>query len=223
MSKEKQYDQFADDFSAAVNNDLVSRKVFYGILGKDLQSKSLLDVACGDGIDMIYYQSLGAEVSGIDASAELIEIAKTKLPGVDLKVGVFEQLPFEDNSFDVVVSKYAIQTSAELKQPLQELTRVTKPGGLIVYLTLHPIRQFMEKKSKFRDYYKQEVVDSVLFNGAVVVQEHSHTMNEYLNEESLAGVRLVSLTEGTDFSDTSAQQVGGDYYPTFMILKLIKL
>lgn len=223
MSNDKQYNEFAGDFSESVSSPLISRNEFYKVLGRDLAGKTLLDVACGDGIDLLYYQSLGATVSGIDASESLVSIAKSKLPNTDIKVGVFEDLPFDDNSFDFVVSKYAIQTAANVDKPLQELTRVAKSGATILYLTVHPLRQFMEKKGKFRDYYKQEKIDSVLFNGDIVVQEHSHTLTEYFNERSLANTKLISVTEGSDFSDTSAQQVAGDYYPTFMICKLIKL
>lgn len=223
MKTDKQYNQIAEDFSQSVSSPLISRNEFYKILGRDLKDKQLLDVACGDGVDLVYYEKLGANVAGIDASDELVSIAKSKLPSADIRVGVFENLPFDDNSFDVVVSKYAIQTATDVGKPLQELTRVAKSGATIVYLTVHPLRQFMEKKGKFRDFFKQEAIQSVLFNGSVVVQEHSHTFADYFNENTLNGLRLVSITEGSDFSDTSAQQVAGDYYPTFMICKLIKL
>ncbi|MGV8130928.1 MAG: class I SAM-dependent methyltransferase [Candidatus Pacearchaeota archaeon] len=223
MNTDKQYNEFAKEFSDSVSAPLVSRNEFYKTLGKDLSDKKLLDVACGDGVDLLYYQSLGAEVSGMDASDDLVKIAQSKIPNADLKVGMFENIPFLDNSFDIVVSKYAIQTTDNLQAALQEITRVTKRGGLIQYLTVHPLRQFVEKKGKFRDYYKQEKVDSVLFNGEMVVQEHSHTFAEYFSEDILKNLRLVSLYEGSDFADTSAQQVAGDYYPTFMICKFIKL
>ncbi len=223
MSNDKQYNEFAEDFSESVSSPLISRNEFYKILGKDISNKTLLDVACGDGVDLVYYQKLGGVVSGIDAAEGLVSIAKSKLPDADIRVGLFDNLPFDDNSFDVVVSKYAIQTSENVQKALTEFTRVAKPGAIIMYLTVHPLRQFMEKKGKFRDYYKQEKIDSVLFNGDVVVQEYSHTLSDYFNEKALENLRLISVTEGSDFSDTSAQQVAGDYYPTFMICKLTKI
>lgn len=223
MSIDKQYNTFAKDFSDSVSLPLISRNVFYKILGDDLSGKSLLDVACGDGTDLVYYQEKGAIVSGIDASEELIDIAKAKLPNSEINVALLENLPFNENTFDIVVSKYAIQTSENLEKSLYELSRVAKPGALILYLVTHPLRQFLEKKEKFRDYYKQEKVDSVLFKGEIVAQEPSHTFSEYFSEKVLQNMKLISITEGSDFSDTSAQQVGGDYYPTFMICKLIKI
>jgi len=222
MRIDKQYNQFAKDFSDSVNLPLISRNIFYKTLGTDLEGKSLLDIACGDGVDLVYYKNLGAKVSGVDASEELIGIAKSKLPENDIRVGLLESLPYENDSFDIVLSKYAIQTSENIEESLNEISRVAKSGALIIYLVTHPIRQFLEKKSKFRDYYKQEKVGSVLFKGDIVVEEPSHTFSEYFNKNFLRNIKLISVIEGSDFSDTSAQQVSGDYYPTFMICKLIK-
>ncbi len=223
MSIDKQYNSFAKDFSDSVSSPLISRNVFYKILDEDLRGKSLLDVACGDGTDLIFYKEKGAIVSGIDASEELVGIAKSKLSDSDIRVALIENLPYTDNSFDIVVSKYAIQTSENIEKSLTELSRVAKQGALIVYLVTHPLRQFLEKKEKFRDYYKQEKVDSVLFKGEIVAQEPSHTFAEYFSENVLKDMKLISVVEGSDFSDTSAQQVGGDYYPTFMVCKLKKI
>lgn len=223
MGIDKQYNSFAKDFSDSVSSPLISRNVFYKILDEDLHGKSLLDVACGDGTDLIFYKEKGAIVSGIDASEELVGIAKSKLSDSDIRVALIENLPYTDNSFDIVVSKYAIQTSENIEKSLTELSRVAKQGALIVYLVTHPLRQFLEKKEKFRDYYKQEKVDSVLFKGEIVAQEPSHTFAEYFSENVLKDMRLISVVEGSDFSDTSAQQVGGDYYPTFMVCKLKKI
>ncbi|MEX2515239.1 MAG: methyltransferase domain-containing protein [Candidatus Paceibacterota bacterium] len=223
MSNEKQYDSFASDFSDSVGKTLISRNIFYEILDEDLNNKNLLDVACGDGTDLTYYQGKGAQISGVDASEELVEIANSKFSKDVVKVGRMEDLPYEDNSFDLVVSKYALQTSKDLKECLMELARVAKSGATILYLTVHPIRQFLEKKEKYRDYYEQEEVRSVLFKGEIVATELSHTFSEYFDEDVLKKMKLTSITEESDFSDTSAQQVGGDYYPTFMVCKFVKI
>lgn len=223
MKINKQYNNFAKDFSDSVSLPLISRNVFYKILGKDLSEKKLLDVACGDGTDLVYYRKKGATVSGIDSSEELINIGIKKIPDSDLRVGLMENLPFKECTFDIVLSKYAIQTSENLETSIMELIRVAKRGGTIMFLATHPLRQFLEKKQKFKDYYKKEKVDSVLFKGDIVAQEFSHTFSEYLSEKVLKEVRLVSVFEGSDFSDTSAQQVGGDFYPTFIIFKFIKI
>jgi ubiquinone/menaquinone biosynthesis C-methylase UbiE len=44
----------------------------------------------------------GAQVSGVDAAETLLAIARRRTPGGDLRLGILEELPFDDHSFDVV-------------------------------------------------------------------------------------------------------------------------
>ena len=148
MSLDKQYDKIATNFSESVSLSLISRNTFYKILGTKIKRKKLLDIGCGEGTDLLYYKNLGAQVSGVDASKDMIALAQSKLPQSVLEFGNFENLPFKSKSFDIVVSKYALQTSENLEQALLELFRVAKKGATVLYLVVHPLRQFLEKKSK---------------------------------------------------------------------------
>ena len=186
MDLSKQYNDFAKKFSdvhdQGENSNRDNRKVFYEHIDFLKPGMKLLDVACGDGLDLTYYKTLGAEISGIDASEELIAIAKEKNPGADIRVGSFDKLPFEDASFDIVLSKYAIQTSSDMAPAFSEMHRVLKSGGTMMYLVTHPFRQYFEKKEADADYFEQKVVDSNILNGSIIVKEPSHTMNEYLSD-----------------------------------------
>src|SRR5690242_2846629 len=62
----------------------------------------LLDAGCGAGYAAVLATKRGATVSGIDASAPLLEIAKERLPESDLRLGDIEELPFADASFNAV-------------------------------------------------------------------------------------------------------------------------
>jgi len=64
---------------------------------------SLLDAGCGAGLACSIAQSQGAQVSGIDAATALVDIAKQRCPGADIRVGELEALPFADDSFDAVL------------------------------------------------------------------------------------------------------------------------
>lgn len=89
----------------------------------------LLDVACGSGLAIRFAAANGAETAGIDAAAPLIDIARTRVPSSDLRVGDMFALPWADESFDVVTSINGIWGDCEAA--LAEAYRVLRPGGSI--------------------------------------------------------------------------------------------
>lgn len=223
MDLAKQYNNFADDFSehhvADKNSNKISREYFYNHIDFLKPGMKLLDLACGDGTDLIYYKKLGADIYGIDASEKLLGIAKNKLPSANLKIGFLENIPFEDNFFDIVLSKYAIQTSSDVSPIFSEIYRILKPNGIIMYLVVHPFRQYFEKKEPRGNYFEQKIVDSHLFSGKVIVKEPTHTMTEYLNDFLFKNFDVQSYDECWD---PAAEQIDGKKYPGFFILKAKK-
>lgn len=89
----------------------------------------MLDVACGAGAAVRHARGMGATVSGIDAAAGLVEIARDRNPGADLRVGSMFSLPWPDGVFDVVTSINGIWGGCE--GALVEAHRVLRPGGMI--------------------------------------------------------------------------------------------
>jgi SAM-dependent methyltransferase len=87
----------------------------------------LLDVACGSGLAANTALRRGATVTGIDASADLISIARARTPNGDFRVGDMFALPFDDDSFDVVTSFNGIWNGCE--PALREVRRVLVDGG----------------------------------------------------------------------------------------------
>lgn len=154
MSDSKQYNGFADKYSEIfVENNQDSIAAYYRYFDFSLQGKKVLDLGCGDGYDLEQMNLKGASIYGIDASEEMICIAKEKNHEGDIRVGTFEKIPFPDNIFDVVISKWAFQTSANIDPIYKEICRVLKPGGKLIYLTGHPTRQFMEKKREEQELF----------------------------------------------------------------------
>ena len=94
----------------------------------------LLDVGCGTGLfsDLAYKQ--GMDVTGIDATKELIELARKRNPKIPFAVGEMEDLPFADNSFDVVCGFNSFQYAANMHNAFLESKRVLKKNGQIIVM-----------------------------------------------------------------------------------------
>lgn len=91
-----------------------------------------LDVACGTGRHTAHLASLGHDVVGVDASAEMLTRARQRLPGVRFVLGDLHRLPVPDRAVDLVVCALALSHVPDLARAMAELTRVLAPGGHLV-------------------------------------------------------------------------------------------
>jgi SAM-dependent methyltransferase len=91
----------------------------------------LLDVGCGTGLALMLASRRGADVTGIDVTPGLLEVARERLPDADLRDGEMEDLPFTDGAFDVVIGVNSFQFAGEPVRALLEAARVLRPGGLV--------------------------------------------------------------------------------------------
>ena len=128
----KEYVQKRDGYTHT-DKDLLQAVSRVGIKGK-----YLLDFGCGDGRFAIAFAKDGAaKVVGIDASEEMIELAKRRAESehrenVEFIVADGANLPFEDSSFDIVFANYVIVHFKDLYEPFAEIFRVLKPGASFI-------------------------------------------------------------------------------------------
>jgi SAM-dependent methyltransferase len=102
----------------------------------------VLDAACGTGNLAILAARRGCHVSGLDIATNLLAQARQRatresLP-IEFSEGDVEAMPYEDASFDVVVSMYGVMFAPRPAQVVRELCRVTMPGGLIALANWTP-------------------------------------------------------------------------------------
>ena len=90
---------------------------------------SLLDIACGSGLAVRLATGMGATVSGVDASAELLALATTRTPDADLRLGSMFEIPWPDTSFDAAISINGIWGGCEVA--LDEAFRVLRSGAAL--------------------------------------------------------------------------------------------
>jgi SAM-dependent methyltransferase len=92
----------------------------------------LLHVGCGTGTALRIAALSGADIAGLDASVELLEVARERLPDADLRVADAAELPYDRGCFDQVMAFDAIQYTEPPAVAVAELARVTRPGGSVV-------------------------------------------------------------------------------------------
>ena len=102
----------------------------------------VLDVACGTGVVAITAARLGARVTGLDLTPELLRRARENAGIADVVVdwheGDAEQLPFGDADFDVVLSQFGHMFAPRPEVAVAEMLRVLKSGGTIAFSTWPP-------------------------------------------------------------------------------------
>jgi SAM-dependent methyltransferase len=109
----------------------------YHLLG-DVRGLRIVDFGCGSGANAVQLANRGAQVWGVDISEDLIRIAQRRMAvsgrpgGAQFIVGSAHDLPFPDNSIDIVFG-IAILHHLDLKLVSREVYRVLKPGGRAIF------------------------------------------------------------------------------------------
>ena len=102
----------------------------------------VVDICSGTGVVAVTAARAGAQVSSLDLTPELIEVARhnAQLAGVriDFREGDAEALPFDDGSFDVVLSQFGHMFAPRPELAVKEMLRVLKPGGTVAFTTWPP-------------------------------------------------------------------------------------
>jgi SAM-dependent methyltransferase len=102
----------------------------------------VLDVACGTGVVAITAARVGAKVTGLDLTPELLERARENSAvaevEIDWREGDAEALPFQDGAFDVVLSQFGHMFAPRPEVAIREMLRVLKPHGTIAFSTWPP-------------------------------------------------------------------------------------
>jgi SAM-dependent methyltransferase len=103
----------------------------------------VLDLACGSGTAALVAARRYCDVTGIDYVPSLIERARRRATAddleVDFQVADAQDLPFEDHTFDAVISVYGVQFAPDQQRAAQEMLRVCRPGAKIGLATPIPM------------------------------------------------------------------------------------
>jgi len=111
------------------------------VLPYQARDQRVLDVGCGQGIDLVRYAGGGAIATGIDLTPRHVELARQHLVSMGLEgtvvQGDAEHLPFPDASFDIVSSNGVLHHTPDMDAALREIRRVLRPGGRATVIVYH--------------------------------------------------------------------------------------
>lgn len=183
------YDQLANDYEHNVDtkslfNTEYERPAMFKLLPGDLKDKRVLDAGCAAGWYTSQLVSLGASVIATDISPEMVKATKRRL-GEKAEVlccDLEKDLPFEDESFDFIVSSLVLHYIKDWSKPFSEFRRILKPNGTLLFSVHHP---FMDLKlSDNGDYFSTEyIVDQWKRQGKLIdVPFYRRPLQEILNE-----------------------------------------
>jgi SAM-dependent methyltransferase len=99
---------------------------------------AVLDVATGPGYAAALAAERGAKVMAVDLSREMLDLAATLHPEIEFRQADANALPFEDATFDAVVSNLLMPHVSDLPAVVRELARVVRPGGRVALTTWDP-------------------------------------------------------------------------------------
>ena len=110
----------------------------------------ILDAGCGTGIFTADILDTGARVVGLELSLAMLRRAMTRCPDRTFQsvIGDMQRLPFADASFHKAISITAIEFIQDARMAVQELFRVTKPGGCVVVATLNALSPWAQRRTE---------------------------------------------------------------------------
>jgi ubiquinone/menaquinone biosynthesis C-methylase UbiE len=158
-----------------------------------------LDAACGTGRHTAYLRERGHAVVGVDATPEMLDRARARVPEADLRVGDLEALPLDGASVDLAVCALALTHVRDIGPVVAELARVLRRGGRLVLSDFHPTMLLLGGSGVF--------FDAGGAAGNVVSFHHSHA--SYLRAFRAAGLEVADCVEPVLEEEDLAPLSGG--------------
>ncbi len=139
------YAAWSNSYDTYENSLIMLEEMPMRSLFRTMPGRDVLDAATGTGRHALHLAAQGWRVSAIDASAEMLVLAREKAAERKLSIQVEQQdlaqLSFADSSFDLVVCSLALAHIQDLLPPCRELLRVLRPGGNLLISDMHPYFQ----------------------------------------------------------------------------------
>ena len=198
-------DQFTKQAEPFIQRHAHSKDALLELMAQCAEARpedTLLDIACGPGIVSCFFAGRVSQVTGLDMVPAMLERAQRlqvekQLPNIDWKLGNSTALPFADNVFDCVVTRFSFHHYMEPNAAIREMKRVCKPGGTVLVADVAPRKEAQES-----------------FNYWEILRDPSHTRALTQAEMEAAGEAVgLKLLDKANFSLTMELEdlLGGSF------------
>ena len=154
------YSQFAERYAEFAiekpHNALYERPATMKLLG-DVAGMRVLDAGCGPGICSEHLARQGAIVRAFDVTPEMVDLARDRCAALSVEVSIGDLAApldwLEDGSFDKILCSLAFDYVENMNTALSEFRRVARPGATLVFSMAHPMRDWMDERTRGENTY----------------------------------------------------------------------
>jgi ubiquinone/menaquinone biosynthesis C-methylase UbiE len=179
-------------------NDNKTRDLEALALQKILQGKSFkhcLEIGCGTGKNIAWLLSICDQITAIDLSKGMLDIAKNKIQSDKvnfIEVDITNDWTFAKHTYDLVTFSLMLEHIEDLDAVFQKVSKVTTVGSWVYIGELHPFKQYAGSKARFETESGTQVV--ICFN---------HHVTDFIQASNASGFQLIQLDEQFDDADRS--------------------
>ncbi len=199
----EEYDRQGDQYVAAQREFYsalpdTGRKFFQAVIKENVQNKTIVDIGCGAGDDLITYTNMGASrVIGVEPSVVMLNAANTTLKEKNVRAeliqGLWHRIPLPDASVDAVTSRYSFHIIPDFREAFREVTRILKTDGHFLIAVPHP--KYDRKLVEEQEVHPGQTIKSSLFEGKVTVENYPHFIEDYIGDVALEYFALQKMVE----------------------------
>jgi ubiquinone/menaquinone biosynthesis C-methylase UbiE len=194
---------YYDDYDNALI--VLEQPIVTAMLGQ-LDGERVIDVGCGTGRHALRLAAGGVAVTGLDFSAGMLEILRSKQPPSSLRLiehDLARPLPLADDEFDVVLCSLVLEHVRDLGAILREFGRIVRPGGRIVIADFHPEMVRRGLHARFRagaDAAKVQIAGA------------DHSIADYVMAIVAARLEIVDMAEHRMDAETAKRSASASKY-----------
>ena len=199
---------------------------------KNYSFNNAIDIGCGEGRFCRLMNNQKTNFTGVDPTISLIQAAINRDPVGKYVVGRCEDIPFTDESFDLIVNCLSLMNTDNLEKAVFEMNRILKPGGplMIVILTSFNTAGAMKgwvlddegKPSHYPiDHYLESRPEMVTFSGIKVINWH-RPLSTYMRHLISSGFQLVNFDEPEPIENLTETAMLYRRAPKYLYMEWIK-